>query len=69
MILLATGSRPHHPPELPFDDPDVHDSETILVASRRCRGAWSSSGGGPVGSEYASIFSALGVEVTLVDRG
>jgi NAD(P) transhydrogenase len=26
-------------------------------------------GGGPVGSEYASIFSALGVEVTLVDRG
>ncbi len=26
-------------------------------------------GGGPVGSEYASIFAALGVEVTLVDRG
>jgi NAD(P) transhydrogenase len=26
-------------------------------------------GGGPVGSEYASILSALGVDVTLVDRG
>jgi len=26
-------------------------------------------GGGPVGSEYASIFAALGTQVTLVDRG
>ena len=26
----ATGSRPLHPPEIPFDDPDVHDSESII---------------------------------------
>ena len=31
VILLATGSRPYHPPDLPFDDPDVHDSETRAV--------------------------------------
>ncbi len=68
VILLATGSRPHHPPELPFDDPDVHDSETILSLESLPR-RMVVVGGGPVGTEYASIFSALGVDVTLVDRG
>ena len=28
-ILLATGSRPTHPPGVPFDDPDVYDSDQI----------------------------------------
>ncbi len=68
VILLATGSRPFHPPDMPFDDPDVHDSETVLsmeVLPSRMMVV----GGGPVGSEYASIFAALGVEVTVVDRG
>jgi len=67
-ILLATGSRPLHPAEFPFDDPDVHDSETILSLDALPR-RMVVVGGGPVGTEYASIFSALGVEVTLVDRG
>ena len=67
-ILLATGSRPHHPGEFPFDDPDVHDSESILSLDSLPR-RMVVVGGGPVGSEYASIFAALGVEVTLVDRG
>ena len=67
-ILLATGSRPHHPAEFPFDDPDVHDSESILSLDSLPR-RMVVVGGGPVGSEYASIFAALGVEVTLVDRG
>jgi len=30
VVLLATGSRPGHPRGIPMDDPDVHDSETIL---------------------------------------
>ena len=68
VILLATGSRPYHPPNVPFEDPDVHDSETILSIERLPERILI-VGGGPVGSEYASIFSALGVEVTLVDRG
>jgi NAD(P) transhydrogenase len=68
VILLATGSHPHHPPEVPFDDPDVHDSETVL-AIERLPDHMMVVGGGPVGSEYASIFAALGVKVTLVDRG
>jgi NAD(P) transhydrogenase len=68
VVLLATGSRPYHPPDVPFEDPDVHDSETILSIEHLPERILI-VGGGPVGSEYASIFSALGVEVTLVDRG
>lgn len=68
VVLLATGSRPYHPPNIPFEDPDVHDSDTILSLERLPERILI-IGGGPVGSEYASIFAALGVEVTLVDRG
>lgn len=68
VILLATGSHPYHPAEVPFEDPDVHDSETILSV-RRLPESLLVVGGGPVGCEYASIFAALGSDVTLVDRG
>jgi NAD(P) transhydrogenase len=68
VILLATGSRPHHPSHIRFDELDVHDSETILSIDRLPESLMV-VGGGPVGCEYASIFANLGVEVTLVDRG
>lgn len=66
VVLIATGSHPFHPPGVPFDDPDVEDSDSILVLDRIPRSIVV-VGGGPVGCEYASIFGALGVEVTLVD--
>lgn len=68
IVLLATGSRPSHPAAIPFEDPDVHDPDTILSLPRipdRCVVV----GGGAVGCEYASIFGALGTEVVLADRG
>ena len=68
VILIATGSRPLRPPTIPFDDPDVHDSDTIL-AFDRIPGRMVVVGGGPVGVEYGSMFTALGVEVTLIDVG
>lgn len=68
VILLATGSRPFHPADLPFDDPGVHDSETILSVEKLPK-RMVVVGGGPVGTEYASIFSALGTQVTVIDRG
>ena len=67
-VLLATGSRPFHPPGVPFDDPDVLDSETARELDRPLR-SLVVVGGGAVACEYASIFLALGAEVTLVDRG
>jgi len=68
IILVATGSRPFHPPDVPFDDPDVYDSERILGIDRIPR-SMVVVGGGPVGCEYASIFTSLGTEVTLLDSG
>ena len=66
-IIVATGSRPFHPPGIDFDDPDIHDSEDLLEV-RNPFASLVVLGGGPVGCEYASIFTALGVDVTLVDR-
>jgi NAD(P) transhydrogenase len=65
-ILIATGSRPFHPPGIDFDDPDVVDSATVLDLDQPVR-RLVVIGGGAVGCEYASIFRALGSEVTLVD--
>lgn len=66
IVLVASGSRPLRPPAVPFEDPDVHDSEEVLEI-RRVPGTMVVVGGGPVGCEYASIFTALGTEITLLD--
>ncbi|HYL68702.1 MAG TPA: Si-specific NAD(P)(+) transhydrogenase [Candidatus Limnocylindria bacterium] len=65
-ILVATGSRPHRPAEIPFDDEVIFDSDTILKMGRIPK-SLAVIGGGVIGCEYASIFTALGVQVTLVD--
>src|SRR5688572_28577150 len=65
-ILIATGSRPSHPPILPWSDPRVADSERILTLENLPK-SLCVLGGGAIGYEYASIFCALGVEVTLVE--
>lgn len=65
-ILIATGSRPHRAPEIPFDDAAIFDSDSILKMGRIPR-SLAVVGGGVIGCEYASIFTALGVEVALVD--
>jgi NAD(P) transhydrogenase len=66
VILIASGSRPFRPPGIPFDDPDVHDSEEIIQLDR-IPDSMVVVGGGPVGCEFASVFTALGVKVTLLD--
>jgi NAD(P) transhydrogenase len=65
-ILIATGSRPHRPREIPFDDEVIFDSDSILKMGRIPK-SLAVIGGGVIGCEYASIFTALGVHVTLVD--
>jgi NAD(P) transhydrogenase len=66
VILIATGSKPHRPPEIPFDDKAIFDSDSILRMERIPK-SMIVVGGGVIGCEYASIFTAMGVEVTLVD--
>jgi len=65
-FLIATGSRPHRPANFPFDDPRVYDSDTILTI-RDIPKTMLIAGGGVIGCEYACLFQALGVEVTLVE--
>ena len=66
IILIATGSKPHRPAEISFDNVHTFDSDTFLQMERIPK-SLAVIGGGVIGCEYASIFMALGVKVTLVD--
>jgi len=66
VILISTGSKPHRPAEIAFDDVHTFDSDTFLQMDRIPK-SLAVIGGGVIGCEYASIFMALGVDVTLVD--
>ena len=66
IVLIATGSSPHHPANVPFDHRTIYDSDSILHMDRIPQ-SMAIIGGGVIGSEYAGIFTALGVRVTLVD--
>ena len=63
-ILIASGSRPTRPKSIPFDDPGICDSDTILALQYIPKDILI-VGGGPVGVEYATICHALGARVTL----
>jgi NAD(P) transhydrogenase len=65
-VIIATGSSPLRPPGVPFDDARVFDSETVTQIAGKPRELLI-VGGGAIGVEYATIFSALGVPVTIVD--
>ena len=67
VILIATGSRPRRPPNIPFDLNGVCDTDTILSRGRVPRDMLI-VGGGPVGVEFATIGHALGAKVTIADR-
>ena len=66
IVLIATGSRPRHPVGVPFDDPDVMDSDAVMDIEEPFN-TLVVVGGTTIGCEYASIFAAAGVEVTLID--
>jgi NAD(P) transhydrogenase len=65
-FLVATGSSPYRPPGVPFSDPDVEDSDTILDLDR-IPDALAVIGGGVIGCEYACLFAALGTRITVVE--
>jgi NAD(P) transhydrogenase len=64
VILIATGSMPNWPDGIPRD-PRLYDSDTILRMESLPR-SLVVVGAGVIGCEYASMFRALGIEVTLL---
>ncbi len=67
VIVVATGSRPRNPPEIPIDHENILDSDSIL-SMLYLPSSLTVLGGGVIASEYASVFAALGVKVTMIDR-
>lgn len=66
-FLIATGSKPRNPTNVPFDNEKILDS-TRLLSIDHVPKTLLVLGGGIIGAEYASFFAALGTEVTVVDK-
>lgn len=65
VILIATGSSPNRPKNIPFDGERVFDATTILEMKQLPK-SMAVVGGGVIGSEYACLFRELGIDVHLV---
>lgn len=65
-IVIATGSRPYRPADVDFNSKHIFDSDTILSLDKDPKSIII-YGAGVIGSEYASIFSGLGVRVDLIN--
>ncbi len=67
-VLMACGTRPARRADIPFEAPQVYDSDEFIQVTR---GDFPKSlivvGGGVIGLEYASMAAALGSEVTVVE--
>ena len=66
-FLIATGSKPRNPQNIPFDNEVILDS-TRLLGIQQIPQSMLVLGGGIIGAEYASFFAALGTEVTIIDK-
>jgi NAD(P) transhydrogenase len=65
-VLIAVGTEPFRPPGVPFDGAAVLDSDEFILNPRVPR-SLTVVGAGVIGLEYATIFAALDVPVTLVE--
>jgi NAD(P) transhydrogenase len=66
-FVIAVGARPYRPPHVKFDGKAIFDSDDVLNLSQLPR-EMVVVGGGVIGTEYGSMFAALGVNVTIVDQ-
>ena len=65
-IVIAVGTAPFHPPGIPFNDRNVFDSDGIATDPHVPK-SLTVVGAGVIGIEYATIFSALDVPVTVIE--
>ena len=66
-ILIACGTRPAHSADIPIDGKRIFDSDQVHCLDEIPR-ELIVVGAGIIGLEYASMFAALGVKVTLLDQ-
>ncbi len=66
LIVVATGSRPRRPDNVPVDHEHVLDSDSILSLIYLPT-SLTVLGSGVIACEFASLFAALGVHVTMID--
>ena len=66
-IVIATGTEVTREESIPFDGQRIVCSDDI-IGLRRLPRSLTVVGAGVIGLEYASIFAALGVRVTLIDK-
>lgn len=66
-ILIATGSVPSLPPIEGIHLPGVVTSDELLSGDMKLYRSLVIIGGGVIGMEFASIYSALGCEVTVIE--
>jgi NAD(P) transhydrogenase len=66
-IIIATGTRPTKDKSIPIDGKRIFLSDDILEHDHLPR-SLTVVGAGVIGLEYASMFAALGVRVTLIDK-
>jgi len=66
-FVIAVGTEPARPAEVPFDEESIIDTDGLLRL-KRIPDSIVIVGGGVIGTEYASILATLGVPVTLIDK-
>ena len=64
--LIAVGTRPYRPDNIPFNGKNILDSDDILEITTLPE-SMIIIGAGVIGVEYASMFNSLGISVTLVE--
>jgi NAD(P) transhydrogenase len=67
VIIIATGTESTRDVRIPFDGQRIFVSDDVLHLEELPK-SLAIIGAGIIGSEYASIFGALGVRVTLIDK-
>jgi NAD(P) transhydrogenase len=65
-FVIAAGTRPTRPSNIPFDEHTIITSDELLELPALPR-TMIVVGGGVIGTEYASMLSALGVRITLIE--
>ncbi len=66
-ILIACGTRPAHNPTVPLDGKRIIDTDQLTSAERMPK-ELIVVGAGVIGLEYASMFTALNIKVTIIEQ-